>query len=315
VTVTKTVDDDTYQAFALPTSLSGTVYIRVLDTDRTKFNKSVDTIRIDHMYIEALGTPPPNLAPYMPAAPDPLNGQTDVSINADLSWDGGDPNATDDVYYDVYFGTGSPPPFFERIGPYSAAQTRITYDPSTMATNTLYYWQIVAEDDQGLSTDGPVWSFTTGDTPPQIFHANQDISVQNGGLSGSYVDTQASENVYEGIQERESVGKPSNRHTYLEHKWTIDVTGGYPSYTFYLEAYHTANSENDDFEFSYSTNDASYTSMVTVTKTTDDGTYQAFALPSSLSGTVYIRVMDTDQSAGNRVRDTIFVDHMYISAQ
>ena len=66
-------------------------------------------------------------------------------------------------------------------------------------------------------------------------------------------------------------------YTYLEHKWTIDVTGG-STVTFYVEAYHTSNSEGDDFTFSYSTDDSTYYNMVTVTKTSDNDTAQSYAL-------------------------------------
>ena len=140
--------------------------------------------------------------------------------------------------------------------------------------------------------------------------ANADIAV-DGTVSGDYTDTQASDDTYESIQEKESGGNPNNRYSFLEHKWTISVIGG-ETVTFYVEAYHTSNSENDDFIFAYSTDDSSYTNMVTVTKTSDDDTYQSYALPGSTSGTVYIRVLDTDQTAGNKTLDTIYVDDMYI---
>lgn len=148
---------------------------------------------------------------------------------------------------------------------------------------------------------------------PQKYCANQDIPVENGGITNDYTFTHDSDDQYEGIMEKESAGKPAkDRYTYLEHKWTIDVGGGYDSYTFYIEAYHTANSEGDDFVFAYSTDDSTYYNMVTVTKTADDDTYQTFVLPDTLSGTVYIRVLDTDQTPGNRVKDTIYIDHMFI---
>lgn len=147
----------------------------------------------------------------------------------------------------------------------------------------------------------------------EIFYATQDIPISNSGIINDYTATMHSVNVYEGVTEMESKGKPSNRYSYLEHKWTIDATGGYESYVFYLEAHHTANSEGDDFVFAYSTDDVTYTDMVTVAKTTDD-TYQTFTLPDTLSGTVYIRVKDGDQTKGNRVLDTIYIDHMYIEA-
>ena len=144
------------------------------------------------------------------------------------------------------------------------------------------------------------------------FYANQDIPVQNGGISGDYTDTLNSDDTYEAISERESGGKPSKRHSYLEHKWTFDLSGSFNTLNFYIEAYHTANFEGDDFVFAYSTNDATYSDLVTVTKTSDDGNYQSYELPNSLSGTIYIRVKDSDRSQGNRVLDTIYIDHMYI---
>ena len=146
------------------------------------------------------------------------------------------------------------------------------------------------------------------------FYVNQDIPVTNSGIINDYTATTDSDNVYEGITEMESSGKLSNRYSYLEHKWTINVRGGYDSYVFYLEAYHTANSEGDDFIFAYSTDDTTYTNMVTVTKTADNNICRTFTLPDTLSGTVYIRVKDADRTKGNRFLDTIYIDHIYIEA-
>ncbi|GAG15380.1 unnamed protein product, partial [marine sediment metagenome] len=142
--------------------------------------------------------------------------------------------------------------------------------------------------------------------------ADSDIPV-SGTVSGSYTDTQTSNDVNESITETESTGNPTNRYSYLEHKWTINVTGG-DTVTFYLEAHHTANAETDDFIFAYSTDDSTYTDMLTVTNTTDANTYQSYGMPNDVSGPVYIRAMDTDQSQGNRTLDTIYVDHMYIKS-
>jgi hypothetical protein len=138
--------------------------------------------------------------------------------------------------------------------------------------------------------------------------ANVDIPVK-GTVTGSYVDTHTSDDVYEAITEIESKGKPDNRYSYLEHKWTVDVTGG-SSVTFYVEANRTDSGEGDNVNVSYSTDDRIYTDMVTVTS--DDNMCQSYELPSDLSGTVYIRVMDTDQTAGKKTLDTIYIDHMFI---
>jgi len=147
------------------------------------------------------------------------------------------------------------------------------------------------------------------------FYAAQDIPISNnGGIINNYTYTKDSDNQSADITERESGGKPSDRYTYLEHKWTIDVTGGYASYVFHIEAHHTANLEGDDFVFAYSTDNIIYHDMVTVTKTTDDDTYQTFTFPDTISGTVYIRVKDLDQTPTHIYKDTIYIDHMYIEA-
>jgi hypothetical protein len=99
---------------------------------------------------------PANNPPNVPSAPSPANHATSVSINADLSWTGGDPDAGDTVTYDVYFGTSTPP-----ITKVSSNQSTTTYDPGTMAYSTPYYWKIVAWDNHGASTAGPIWDFTT----------------------------------------------------------------------------------------------------------------------------------------------------------
>jgi len=110
----------------------------------------------DRIYCFELENYPPN----EPSDPDPENGATDVDPNADLKWTGGDPDEGDTVTYDVYFGTDPDPPLeAEDI-------TDTSYEPGMMEFNTLYFWKIVATDNIGASTEGPVWSFTTLDNDP-----------------------------------------------------------------------------------------------------------------------------------------------------
>ena len=97
-----------------------------------------------------------NLAPYEPSNPIPTNGSTGISISADLSWIGGDPNYGDTVTYDVYFGTTNPP-----TTNVSNNQTATTYNLGTLNYNTKYYWKIVAWDSNNTTTSGPIWQFTT----------------------------------------------------------------------------------------------------------------------------------------------------------
>jgi len=95
-----------------------------------------------------------NSAPYQPYNPLPADSAQNQSIEVDLSWSCSDPDG-DPLTYDVYFGTSSTPPLV------SSGQTATTYDPGTLAGGTPCYWQIVAHDNHGHSTPGPVWWFTT----------------------------------------------------------------------------------------------------------------------------------------------------------
>jgi PKD repeat protein len=99
-----------------------------------------------------------NSPPYKPSNPSPTDGATDVDINADLSWSGGDLNG-DLVTYAVYFGTDPTPTTLV------SDQTGTTYNPGTLDYSTHYYWKIIAEDEHGATNEGDVWDFTTEEEP------------------------------------------------------------------------------------------------------------------------------------------------------
>jgi hypothetical protein len=172
-------------------------------------------------------------------------------------------------------------------------------------------------DEYGGSVPDQVWydgTFNCPCTVPEVDNeTTTDIPV-SGTMSGNHTLTHESDDVYESITEVLSTGNPAKRrYSHLEHKWTIDVIdGSKANVTFYLEAYHSPSSDGDDFVFAYSTDDSTYTDMVTVIKTADDNTYRTCELPNDLSGTVYIRVKDTDQTAGNQGLDTVYIDQMFI---
>jgi autotransporter-associated beta strand protein len=146
--------------------------------------------------------------------------------------------------------------------------------------------------------------------------AVSDIPV-SGTVSGTSADTHASDNVYLALTEIESTATPAkNRISYLEHKWQFNVSGG-NTVSFNVEAHHTANNESDDFVFAYSTNGVNgiYQNMFMVTKTSDNHSVQTFVFPPGTSGTVHVRVLDTNRSAGRRVLDTLYIDHMFILSE
>jgi len=99
--------------------------------------------------------------PAQPCNPRPENGTINVPVKTNLSWDGGDYDPGDVVYYDVYFGTNPDPPLIEQIGPFEWDQIHIIYDLPELNSNTKYYWKIVATDVQGASSKSQIWAFTT----------------------------------------------------------------------------------------------------------------------------------------------------------
>ena len=94
--------------------------------------------------------------------PMPANGSTDVGMNTALSWTPADSAAT----HEIYFGkdeatvrnanTGSP----DYKGSKSLGAE--SYDPGILEPETPYYWRVDEVDDQGNTSKGSVWSFTTG---------------------------------------------------------------------------------------------------------------------------------------------------------
>jgi hypothetical protein len=90
--------------------------------------------------------------------PDPYNGQPNVSISAQLSWDG-------DTFvdsYNVYFGTDATPD----AGEFQGNQPGTTFDPpGDMDPETTHYWRI--DEVIGFAPQtGDVWSFSTTLEPP-----------------------------------------------------------------------------------------------------------------------------------------------------
>lgn len=59
LTVTSTSDPGGYVSALLPSGTSGTLYVRAQDTDRTKGNRDLDTLFVDHLYIESVSGGPP----------------------------------------------------------------------------------------------------------------------------------------------------------------------------------------------------------------------------------------------------------------
>lgn len=121
-----------------------------------------------------LMTGSPNSAPRTPSNPLPADGALGVPYQGvHLSWTGGDVDGGP-VAYDVYFGTSNPPTQRLSRGDSLAATDSV----GQLTPSTTYYWSVVAHDDVGGTTSGPVWKFTTADPPPPYA-----VLLDSGGIS------------------------------------------------------------------------------------------------------------------------------------
>jgi|GEM_PF-6571428 len=102
-----------------------------------------------------------NNPPSTPRNPQPGNNEKLVPTNVTLKWESTDPDG-DKVTFDLYFGTNSNPPLVKSNIDVS------NYTPGQLNYNTTYYWKVVAKDNKGATTEGPVWNFTTTHAPPTI---------------------------------------------------------------------------------------------------------------------------------------------------
>jgi len=114
--------------------------------------------------------------PKIPYSPQPSNGSTNVSLNTKLSWSCDDPD--DDVLtYDLYVGTGI------TLSLQAGNIIGHEYHLLNLSPGTKYYWQIVANDGKGNSTESPIWSFTTSHAPEIPFNPYPNDGSNNVALS------------------------------------------------------------------------------------------------------------------------------------
>ena len=244
---------------------------------------SDDEVKVGYVTVTA---PPPPVADFTGT---PVSGEypltvdfTDLSANSPTSWD-----------WD--FGDG--------VGTSTMQNPSYTYD--AVGTYTV---SLTATNVYGSDTETKI-GYITVTEPGQsaTAFANADIPML-GTVSGDYGNTVVSDNSYEVITEALSTSHPRKTTSEAEHKWTFDVGTGGSSFMFYAEAFRTDNSEGDNFEFSYSTDNVTYVTMFTVSSSAEQ-VYSA-SLPN-LTGTVYVRVVDVNRAWDNTNLDAVSIDRMY----
>ena len=240
-----------------------------------------------------------------PAAPSSLTA-TEDGTTIDLAWTD---NASDEDGFEVERADGG-------VGNWSVIATlgpnTTAYADTGLPISTTYDYRVLAYNTGGDSAYSNTATATTASSAPPVVRVANGETAVSGTVSGTYVATNADGGAVESIRERESGGRPANRYSYLEHRWSIDVAAG-DTVTLFLDAYMDASTDGDEFTFAYSTG-GSYTDMMTISNTSP-GAAVAYPLPSSTSGAITVRVLDTNRTSGNRALDTVYIDHLYVESQ
>ncbi len=239
-----------------------------------------------------------------PTAPANFSATAVSSSRIDLTWD----DAADESSYFLEQSLNGVD--FVEIQELPAGTT--SYSDTGLADSTTYWYQLRAENSIGFAYSD-VAEATTEAPPPYIDTWADGETTFSGSTIGNFTATGLEDNLVETLIERESGGRPSRRSSLLEHEWQFSNVPGGLAITLFVVASAPANGENDNFEFQVSNNGGqSWISALTVYNGTEPGTLHLRELSFNNSGPVLVRLIDTDQTQGNRNLDSIDVDLLFL---
>ena len=271
-TISNNSDTDTIQRASLPLT-SNTVYC-VKVTDSSSTDASADSLSVDRLYLLPL-----------PNCPD-------------LDGDGYTPTCNSTCY-------NAHCPAFDCNDSDAAINPGQTEGPPGNPTCT---------DTKDNDCDGLIDAADPGcaSAPPDA-DADADTSIGPGNLvSGSYLDTRSSNDVYEVLQESVQQG-----HSRLVKVWRFDAVPSGSTHTLHVEGHRFTN-DGDDFQFYYSTSASGPFTLITgaiINQTADPaGGIDSSTFGAGLSGTIYIQVKDTMPNNSTGL-DQVYVDDLKIKTQ
>ncbi|MCC6857513.1 MAG: hypothetical protein IT158_03075 [Bryobacterales bacterium] len=150
----------------------------------------------------------------------------------------------------------------------------------------------------------------TGADPLQCFAVAENTVA--GTRTGDHTATQDAGGAVEVLVEQDAaIGPPPKRADLLEHRWQFDVAAG-GSYRFFVRASRLdAGGDGDNFSFAFSRDGGqSWTAMLTVNSETLS--LYSYDFAAGVAGSLLVRAVDTDRTAGRKNHATLNVDHMYV---
>jgi len=267
---------------------AGTYYIRV-----GGYNGATGSFSLD--------VSGPSAPPTPPAAPSSLGASAAGSSQVDLSWND---NSNNETGFEVERSTNGTS--FSLATTTSAGVE--SWSDTGRAANTTYWYRVRAVNGGGESGYTNIASATTGGTTSTSYTVTTE-NPHHGVITGSFTLTHGDNDVYQELKER-----TRSRRNSMRHEWRIANVPSSGTRTLRVQAHRTVSSDNDTFILQVRVG-GQWQTAVTVTKTVDDDSYQEWVLPSGASGTVRIRVNDSDNTRNAVGEDSLFVDHIEIVAQ
>ena len=183
-----------------------------------------------------------------------------------------------------------------------------SFTDTSVAANTTYSYLLTATDTSNNVSDLSLSvSVTTPAAAPRPDTATAGTLV-SGTVTGSLADTATVDGVYQTITEVSSGGRPSSRYDTAEYRWEIPVTSG--NNILELDATVIPGSDADTgFNLDWSVDGISWTSLRIVS-----GKVQLAQPLNVLNGqTLYVRIVDNNQTGGNYSLDAIAVDRLALT--
>ncbi|WP_299012513.1 hypothetical protein [uncultured Polaribacter sp.] len=144
-----TVSNGTARIITLEKGLSFFWRIKAIDANNAESEYS----EVSQFLTE--GDPERNHLPFIPELISPSMDSEISGTNTILRWSASDADE-DPLTYDVYLDTNIDP-----TTKVSDNQTSTIYEATNLVANTTYYFKILVKDNNGGTTVGQVWSFST----------------------------------------------------------------------------------------------------------------------------------------------------------
>ena len=166
---------------------------------------------------------------------------------------------------------------------------------------------IFADDCSGLGSGGG----GGGGGGPIVVLASSELYSGSGTVSGSYLYTQVSDDQYQRIVEGSSGGKPSRRTSVAEHTWLFQVAGAKQA-ELSAELAFDVQSDDSHFVMEMSADGSSFTPAFSVQASPVDQLY-THSFNTGSGGTLYLRLVDADRTAGALGFDEVRVDALRLT--